>query len=152
MKAYGSLHKKAAIIGSSSVIRGLTAETRQTHGRATKPTHGRTCTRTHSRQAIEEHPSPKPQEYHHFGELGLCLYCIFVQAAPMNPNPHLLLFFTNGIYIIRLCIFQSPGVVPPYSRECTRFSLISMLDAHQAVPTGALRPTESCTRPQDPNG
>ena len=28
MKAYGSLHKKAAIIGSSSVIRGLTARRR----------------------------------------------------------------------------------------------------------------------------
>ena len=27
-----------------------------------------------------------------------------------------------------------------------------MLDAHQAVPTGALRPTESRALPQDPNG
>ena len=27
-----------------------------------------------------------------------------------------------------------------------------MLDAHQAVPVGALRPTESCALPQDPNG
>ena len=27
-----------------------------------------------------------------------------------------------------------------------------MLDAHQAVPTGALRPTESLALPQDPNG
>ena len=27
-----------------------------------------------------------------------------------------------------------------------------MLDAHQAIPTGALRPTESRALPQDPNG
>ena len=42
---------------------------------------------------------------------------------------------------------RSPGHV-----RSNRQTDPSMLDAHQAVPTGALRPTESRTPPQDPNG
>ena len=42
---------------------------------------------------------------------------------------------------------QNPGRV-----RCKHQADPRMLDAHQAVPTGALRPTESRAFPQDPNG
>ena len=42
---------------------------------------------------------------------------------------------------------------PAYNSEMGKKCTVHpMLDAHQAVPTGALRPTESRALPQDPNG
>ena len=41
---------------------------------------------------------------------------------------------------------------PDMSVEIARRTRACMLDAHQAVPTGEVQPTESRALPQDPNG